>query len=77
MSVLVLVDISGCDPPEIKKIVTSNSTSKFQPLVIKNFKMHYRNFFITYIVAMFMSIKCYKENPDIKVDSRSLEESYS
>ena len=61
-SIILLMDNAGCHPEDLKTkfrnikvcFLPANTTSKLQPLdlgIIQNFKVHYRNLFLRYILA--------------------------
>ena len=61
-SIILLMDNAGCHPENLKTkfrnikvcFLPANTTSKLQPLdlgIIQNFKVHYRNLFLRYILA--------------------------
>ena len=61
-NILLFIDNAGCHPSDLRckfsniKIcfLPANTTSKLQPLdlgIIQNFKVHYRNLFLKYVLA--------------------------
>ena len=58
-SILLLMDNAGCHPNDLVGkfsnikvcFLPANTTSKLQPLIIQNFKVHYRHFFLRYVLS--------------------------
>lgn len=61
-SIILLLDNAGCHPESLQSkfsniklcFLPANTTSKLQPLdlgIIQNFKVHYRNFLLKYVIA--------------------------